>query len=297
VNRSPHHTEPHRELTSPRGAYGLTLTSHEEFPATGGGLITAPAKWPQWHVRWQVADPDAPAVDDLLDDSHAVAVLAGGGVARIDRASATTELTLPHPPTPQSLVHPHLAITALVAGGWLGRRTFHAGSFVHGGGVWAVLGDREQGKSSTLAWLVNAGMPVFADDLLVVEGDTALAGPRVLDLRAGAARHFGMGRDLGVVGTRERWRVDLEEVPAELPLRGWIVLRWGAHDEPVHVEAVPLAERLEHLVAARGVVIAEPSTAQWLPIIAKPMVRLRRPRDWNQLDTAMHALLGALDAA
>ena len=250
-----------------------------------------------WHV--DPADNRPPLVgevEDFLDDASAVAVLAGGGVARVDRGSATTRLLLPAPPTAESLVHPHLAITALVAGNWLGRRSFHAGSFVRNGGVWAVLGDRDQGKSSTLAWLVRAGVGVFADDLLVVEGDSAFAGPRVLDLRAGAAEHFGLGRPLGVVGTRERWRVDLDGVAPVLPLRGWIALDWAEPGAPAGVETVPAAARLPRLVAARGLVIAEPSTAQWLPIIAKPMLLLRRPRDWAHLDGAMEQLLRAVDA-
>jgi hypothetical protein len=232
---------------------------------------------------------------DYLDDQRATALLHGGGIARIDRASATTELVLPAAPSPEALLHPHLAITALVAGAWLGRRTFHAGSFVHSGCVWAVLGDRERGKSSTLAWLAAHDVPVFADDLLVLDGDTALAGPRILDLRESAAEHFGLGRDLGVVGTRVRWRVDLPDVAAELPFGGWVCLEW--HESAVTVEQIPASQRLKRLVAARGIERAEPSTAAWLPIIGKPMFLLSRPQRWDALDAAMHELLRKVAAA
>jgi hypothetical protein len=276
-------------VTARLGAYGLTLPSLNGAP----GLVPAPAHWPEWHITWQAEDPvEYGDTDDEFTDTAAVALLNGGGIARLDRASATTHLTLPAPPTAQSMLHPHLSITALAAGAWLGRRTFHAGSFVHNGGVWGVLGDRERGKSSALAWLVRNRVPVFADDLLTLIGDTACAGPRILDLRPGAAEHFGLGHDLGVVGTRVRWRVELDDVPAELPFRGWVALEWT--DADVRVEEVPMAQRLPRLVEARGLIIEEPSSAEWLPIIAKPMVTLSRPQDWGQIDAAMTALLEAI---
>jgi hypothetical protein len=253
----------------------------------------APVTWPEWDVTWRVENPVRyDGVGDYMDDSSATALLHGGGIARLDRAAARTELTLPGPPAPEALVHPHLAITALVAGAWLGRRTFHAGSFVHDGGVWAVLGDRESGKSSALAWLASHDVVIFADDLLVLDGDIALAGPRILDLREHAAQHFALGRDLGVVGTRPRWRVAIGDVAAELPFRGWIVLEWS--DADVRVAEVPAPDRLTRLVDARGIIIEETSTAAWLPIIAKPMLTFARPRDWDHIDAAMSALLDAL---
>jgi hypothetical protein len=257
-----------------------------------------------WHTEIRADNPgeagsaglNPPNQDlrDYLDDERATALLHGGGVAHIDRANATTELILPAAPSPEALLHPHLAITALVAGAWLGRRTFHAGSFVHSGCVWAVLGDRERGKSSTLAWLAAHEVPVFADDLLVLDGDTALAGPRILDLRASAAAYFGLGRHLGTVGTRPRWRVELPDVAPELPFGGWVCLEWS--ESAVTVEQIPAARRLERLVAARGIERAEPSTAEWLPIIAKPMVSLWRPKRWDALNRAMTALLDELTA-
>lgn len=260
------------------------------------GLLPAPQEWPAWRVSWRVDTAiDYSCVADHLDDFTAVALLHGGGIARIDRASASTQLTLPDAPTREALVHPHLAITALVAGGWLGRRTFHAGSFVHDGGVWGVLGDRGHGKSSALAWLAHNGHQVFADDLLVLSDAVALAGPRILDLRRSAAEHFGIGRELGMVGTRDRWRIDLDDVAAEVPFRGWVTLAWS--ESGTSVEAVPIQDRLKLLVESRGVIIAEDSTEQWLPIIAKPMFRFARPKDWASIDAAMGVLLDAIAAA
>ena len=104
--------------------------------------------------------------------------------------------------------------------------------------------------------------------------------------------HFAAGRELGMVGTRMRWRLDLPDVAPELPFRGWISLDWTA--DSIAVSTVPTPQRLGLLVESRGVIIAEESTEQWLPIIGLPMVRLRRPKDWAHLDAAMTALLDGL---
>ena len=81
---------------------------------------------------------------------------------------------------------------------------------------------------------------------------------------------------------------------AELPFRGWIALEWS--DAEVRVAEVPAPDRLMRLVDARGIIIEETSTAAWLPIIAKPMLTLSRPRDWRRVDAAMTAMIDAIDA-
>ncbi len=210
----------------------------------------------------------------------------------MDRRAASTTLRPARPsPPPPPLVHPHLASTAVVTAAWFGRQSFHAGAFVLGGGVWAVVGDREHGKSSALAWLTAAGFAVFADDVLVVDADRALAGPRCLDLRAGAAAHFGMGCDIGHVGSRRRWRVQLPAVPPELPFLGWVILRWS---DTVDVQPVPVVDRLAVLLANRGLRLPEHDARPWLGLVARPMVCLSRPRDWAAADTAMTALVERL---
>ena len=215
------------------------------------------------------------------------------GVAEIDRPTATTTLLLPEPPRVEAFVHPLIGTTAVVTASWLGRQSFHASSFVRTGRVWGVVGDREQGKSSTIAWCAAHGVDVFADDLLIVEAGQALAGPRCLDLRESAAAHFGMGQPLGVIGTRARWRATLPDVPAELPLGGWIRLRW---DDDVAVRTVDAADRLQTLVDQRGLHLPEQSSAEWLRLLALPMLELSRPREWTRLDQAMAVLLERIDA-
>jgi hypothetical protein len=181
---------------------------------------------------------------------------------------------------------------AVVSAHWLGRETFHAGAFVAGGGVWGVLGDKEAGKSTLLASLALAGVPVVADDVLVLDDATALAGPRAIDLRAGAARRLDAGEPLGVVGERERWRLALEPVAAELPMRGWVALRW---DGETAVCPVRGSERLRTLGAHRGARLYPPDPGALLELSALPFVELRRERRWDSADDAMSRLLDALN--
>ncbi len=217
--------------------------------------------------------------------------LASGGWAEIDRRTSTTKLIMEAPPPDEALVHPHLAVTAAVVANWMGGTSFHGGALHAGDGAWGLLGEREDGKSSSLGWCAGNGVGVLADDLLVVHGTTALAGPRCVDLRQSAARHLGVGEDIGVVGTRRRWRVALGAVPAEVPLAGWVVLSWG---DTVEVRRLPPGERFARLVAHRGLRLNESTPEQWTKLLALPMVELRRPQDWSRIDEAMTQLLDEL---
>ena len=81
---------------------------------------------------------------------------------------------------------------------------FHGGSFLDASGrTWGVVGSREAGKSSFLAWCATRGVPVVGDDLIVTDGTLVNAGPRCIDLRESAADRFGIGEDIGVVGDRK----------------------------------------------------------------------------------------------
>jgi hypothetical protein len=173
----------------------------------------------------------------------------------------------------------------------MGWQTFHAGSVVLGGGVWGILGERERGKSTTVAWLAGHDFLIFGDDVLVVRDGRALAGPRAMDLRRSAAERFGMGESIGVLGTRERWRHRLPAVPAELPLAGFVALEWGV--EP-RLEEVPPAERLQRLGQAVGLSAEAGEARAWLELAALPMIVFRRPRRWDALDGAMERLVSAL---
>ena len=102
---------------------------------------------------------------------------------------------------------------AALAARWLRRESFHAGAVVVEGGAWAILGDKEAGKSSTLAHLALNGYTVLSDDVLVLERGSVFAGPRCIDLRAEPARRLGAREPLAVVGMRERFRIELGPAP------------------------------------------------------------------------------------
>ncbi len=205
--------------------------------------------------------------------------------------AARTTLHLSEPPTAATILHPYLASTGVVAGHWLGRAPFHAGAFIHDGRAWGVLGAREMGKTSLLMNLHLSGIPVMADDVLVVEGATAFSGPRCLDLRQSAAERFGAGEYLGQVGGRERWRVTLPPVPPDVPFGGWVLLDW-TDDLEIH-RARP-TDAIQALLANSGLSAPGVPTQGLLDLLAYPMLRFGRPHDWAQADDAMAELLGAI---
>jgi hypothetical protein len=163
---------------------------------------------------------------------------------------------------------------------------------LYGAGAWGILGDKGAGKSSTLGFAAMEGLDVLTDDLLIVDGNQAFAGPRCVDLRLEAAQALRVGTDLGVVGLRERWRVYPKEVPATAELAGWILLSWGEND----IRSVPPAERLKVLLAGRALALPEARPADLLDLIDRPMVVWRRPQGWKSARRAIDPLLRALEA-
>ena len=67
---------------------------------------------------------------------------------------------------------------------------------------------------------------MFTDDMLIVAGFEAFAGPASVDLRDDAAERLG-GTSLGVVGSRTRWRKMLTRPAVAAPLGGWVELVWS----------------------------------------------------------------------
>jgi hypothetical protein len=270
------------------GAYGFRLSGLE---AARQLLVPAPEAWPELEIAIAPGRGGAAPPLDRVGPDRAELRLAAGGWVAIERSPGRAVYHLPEPADHAALVHPYLAPVALIAARWLGRESFHAGAFAAGDGVWALLGAKEAGKSTALAWLAAHGHEVVCDDALVLAGATALAGPRSIDLRAESARRLGLGEPLGTVGVRERWRATLDPVPPELPFRGWVTLEWG---ERVAVEPVRGAARLPALTPHRGVLI-EPTRPELLvEYAALPHWRLSRPRGWDSLDDGLQRLLDAL---
>jgi hypothetical protein len=233
-----------------------------------------------------------PALEQVTAD-RAQVWLPGGAWATVDRERASAQLAIADEITDGAVVHPYLAPVALVMARWLGREGFHGGGIVAGGGAWGVLGDKTAGKSTMLAWLAREGVGVVSDDVLVIDGPNALAGPRSVDLRDEAARRLGVGEPMGRVGQRERWRFTLPAVEPELPLRGWITLEWG---DEVAVEPIRGAGRLPALLPHRGVRLTPLDPSVLIRFSALPHLRFIRPRDWDALPGAVERLLGAIAA-
>jgi hypothetical protein len=267
------------------GAYGFRIEGLDAHAS----LIRAPAHWPPLQLAVEHETP-APQLDRIGPESAEIR-LAGGGWVEIRREPARAVYRVPRPLAPAAIVHPYLAPVALVAARWLGRESFHAGAFLTADGAYALLGDKEAGKSTTLAWLLANGHRIVCDDALILDGPSALAGPRSIDLRAESARRLGLGDPLGTVGVRERWRIQLGAIPAELPLRGWITLEWA---DRTTVEPIRGTAKLAALTPHRGVLI-EPTRPELLvDYAALPHWRLRRPRDWDAMGESVELLLDAL---
>jgi hypothetical protein len=268
------------------GCYGFALAGVEGAEAL---LVDAPDSWPELELRHEPPAPGGPELDSVGPDRAELTL--HGGWATIERAPSRVTFRLPAAPPARDLVHPYLAPAAAVAARWAGRESFHAGAVIAAGGAWAILGDKESGKSTTLAHLALRGLGVVADDLLVVDADAALAGPRCIDLRKASAAHLGAGEPLGVVGVRERWRLLLGPVPPRIPLRGWVTLAW---DDEVAVEALRGPERMLALLPFRSVQLAPRAPQDLVDFSSLPVLRLRRPRRWDGLDAAADRLLAAL---
>lgn len=273
-----------------RGAYGLKLT---DVPAAAELLVPAPESWVSWQLRQRSPlEADADLVETLGPDSACVG-LSGGGWVELDRRSRSSTLVLPARPPDTELVHPYLAATAAVCARWQGWNCVHSGGVVVDGGAWGVLGDKEAGKSSTVAWFaLESPASVLCDDVLVIDSSCrALAGPRCIDLREDAARHFGVGEALGVVGARERWRLRVAPTPPSVPLHGWVELAWG---DELALEPFGPAELLPAIVRNLSIRLMPPEVGPLMDLAGLPAWRLTRPRDLGTLPDAGKLLLEAL---
>jgi hypothetical protein len=274
----------------PRGAYGL------QFPQFNLSDLfqRVPSAWTPWKLTQVEATEQAETGALELSDYRAILAVQPRGRVLVDRGRALTALTTPFQVDDQSWAHPYLGSTALVHAYWAGWPTLHAAVVSVDGVAFAILGEKEDGKSTAAAWLSTQGHDIVSDDLCVVCDGMALVGPRCLDLREGAAAHFGGGHYLGEVGTRQRWRHSLLPTEPETPLAGFITLAWS---DAATIERVPLVERLRVLATHRGLRRGAVDQHAWLALLALPMVVFRRPRDWATLDASMRMLVDHLTRA
>ncbi len=240
---------------------------------------------------WAPPLADPPEVGFFASD-RAVLVLVSGGHAVLDRSRRVARFCKVEPPDAHQVAHPCLSTASSYFARWDGRLSFHASAVVIEGRVWGVLGSKEAGKSTTVAWLAESGYDVLSDDLLVLDGPMALAGPRIIDLRLPSAERLGLER-LVVVRKGERHRLLLPDVPAELPFGGFVVLAVGSE---VSVDRVPLANRLEmlrHHLTLRQVGVP---ASVLLELVSLPMWRVQRSGDWAHLPLLLDRLTATIPA-
>lgn len=242
------------------------------------GPVTS--SWPMVRVR-QVQTPEPLAPPITSDDEMGVR-LASGGFIQMRRRAEEAIYVVPVELGSEELVHPYLAPTAWAFSVWFGREAYHAGAFALDGGAFAVVGEREGGKSTTLAWLAAEGRQVLSDDLLVLQGRSVLPGPRCIDLREASAGRLGVGNPLPSVRSGGRWRLRL--APADpLPLRGWIFLVWG---DTIEVRPLRPSERLD-LILRLGRP-ADPTAP--LTLAEVPAWAFIRPKTWQSLARCLDRL-------
>lgn len=271
------------------GAYGLVVEGLRGDPgALGLQAVPPDTGWPTVRLVWRRMTGRRPPAH-AVDDDGATILLIGGGYAQVERASGTATIHTAEAIDEHDLVHPYLGLPAGVVASWHGRTSFHGGGVIVGARAWGVLGDREAGKTTLLAHLHRHGVGVLADDMVVVEGAVAFAGPRTLDLRPATAERWRGGDEIVVVRGGERTRLRLPAAPPVLPFAGWVLLEEG---DVVEVTAVEPAERFEHLARQHMMGVNRPAAV--LDLLTLPMWRLRRPRRWDALDATADRLLEAL---
>jgi len=268
------------------GCYGLELP---DWPDTEPLLIPAASGWPYLEVSIAPLPDALPDATGVAPSEAEVALI--GGRLRMQRDPLQAEFFLDRPIDSGALVHPYLALAAGIACHWLGRQVFHAGAFIADGGAWAILAEKQGGKSSTLAWLDGHGYDVLADDLLVVTDGIALAGPRCIDLRTTTANALGVGDRLDGADGRDRWRLVTRATQTAAPLRGWIVPEWA---EDVSLHPVPPAERLACVLGHRSVLSRSEDQEAFLELAARPCLRFARPHGLATMGAAIEAMLAGL---
>jgi hypothetical protein len=264
-----------------RIAYGLRVGG---LPDDAPLLAHPPGpRWPELRLAHEPSNAARPA-----NAAATTVPLRGGGELRLDGGAAT--FVTSDPPTPDALVHPHLAAAAAGRNRLLGRDVLHAGAVVLEGAAWALAGTNEAGKSTLLAALAALAQPVLSDDLLVVERGTAFAGPRCADMRDNTPL-IGLPPPRPVRGG-ERWRVLLPPAPASAPLAGFVFLAWD--DAAPALRALSASERMRRLPPLRRWPFLPAHPAGLLDLVTLPAYEFSRARG-REPAAAAHALLREID--
>jgi len=270
-----------RAATLPGSAYGFRIAG------VGGRYLQEAddATRPLLTVRRVVRDGRSGAA--VSPPGSRTMALVGGGRLVLDGATLTATYELPAYLDDDDLAHPFLAASASVMAGWQGWDVFHAGAFSRNGRAVALLGRREQGKSTLLAAMALEGTDVVTDDVVVVEQGRAHVGPRCIDLRSPGAEQAFPGAPLERSRAGDRLRLALPCLDVVPELVGWVSLAW---DE--RLELVPLrpSQRLQRLASSHSRA-GSPRDDALLELARLPGWELRRPRRLELLPEATGRLL------
>jgi hypothetical protein len=270
---------------------GATLTGQAygfELSGVSSRYLQAPGRddRPVLIVRRRVLPVDELRARSAPDDVT-VLRLVGGGRLVLDRQARSADYELPAPLADDDLAHPYLGAAASVMAGWAGWDALHAGAFSHGQRAIAVLGRREDGKSTLLAALAARGVAIVTDDVLVVEGGRAHVGPRCIDLR-GSVDALGLP-SAAVEPSRdgERFRLALPAAAGVQELGGWVSLAWG---DRLELRSLRASARLDRLARAHSRA-GEPRDQALLELVPLPGWELVRPRGLGLLSETSERLL------
>lgn len=270
------------------GVYGLHITGLGDVSAYAGGPMSGS---PRLAVEREIGTR-SPDCESQLHEDRAVIALIDDGVVHIRRDPPLARFVLPHPLSDDELLHPWLVPAAATTSAWNGRRVLHGGLVTDGSRAVAVVGDKEGGKSTLLAWLaVRSELLVLSDDLVVAEGDVVFAGPRLIDLRPGSLPHLPEAAGARLVRGGTRHRLSLPPGPARVELIGIVVLAWA---EETSLDPVGPAGRLPLLLphALTGGVPLGASGV--LGFAGYRTWRLQRPRRWESMPQTLDLLTGLL---
>ena len=267
------------------GAYGYEVAGVEPE----AGLVRLPGRLPGLVLSQE--EYHGPQPQGCVTAVEAVLTFPRGGYAHLTRRSREARFFVPEPLSPAALVHPCLAAVCSIFSHWDGRLGFHAGAFVQADRAWAFLGGNEAGKSSLLAALALYGMPVLADDFVTLSDLRAWAGPRSIDLRAGAVEGLGLAGRLKESRSGTRWRLALGDVPSDVPLGGWFFLESG---EEVSLTPISPQTRLRQLPLYRPVTEAPRDLPSLLDVAALPAWRLVRPSRWDVVNDVIDVITGTI---
>lgn len=274
------------------GAYGFRLI-FEDGPQRD--LVELSEPLPDVTVSWRQASTVAD-VEEVTED-RVVLGTRGANTIQVERDPLSVRFFLTEPPAPGAIVHPLLTIGISILARWRGDVTLHAGAFQTPMGGWGVMGARESGKSALLAALAARGCPILADDLLTVHEGIIWAGPDCVDLRPDSAGQFPGASYLGIVGNRPRFRLSTPPSAGRAPFRGFFVLDW--HDRAtIEVEPLTPKERLEWLYRQEYIALmGRPAPEAFLPLLALPAWRLKRPRVWSATAATVDRVLEVVGGA